>query len=218
MSTEETLKQIASEISVCTHCALHKTRNKSVPGEGPSDAEILLIGEGPGQNEDMQGRPFIGAAGKFLSELLAQAGLKREDVWITNVVKSRPPGNRDPLPDELAACGEFLDRQIAALNPKIIITLGRFSMGKYMPGAKITQVHGQMKRIGDRFIVPMFHPAAALHQAALKPAIMADFAKLPQQLAFARAELAKSAPAAPVAAQPEQQKPEDDATKQLKLF
>lgn len=217
MSTEETLKQIASEISVCTRCALHKTRTKSVPGEGPANAEILLIGEGPGQNEDLQGRPFIGAAGKFLSELLAQAGLKREDVWITNVVKSRPPGNRDPLPEELAACGEFLDRQIAALNPKIIITLGRFSMSKYMPGAKITQIHGQMKRIGDRFVIPMFHPAAALHQAAIKPAIMADFAKLPQQLEFARAEIAKLAPAA-APAQPEQPKPDDDDAKQLKLF
>jgi DNA polymerase len=216
MSTEETLKQIASEISVCTRCALHKTRTKSVPGEGPANAEILLIGEGPGQNEDLQGRPFIGAAGKFLSELLAQAGLKREDVWITNVVKSRPPGNRDPLPEELAACGEFLDRQIAALNPKIIITLGRFSMSKYMSGAKITQIHGQMKRFGDRFVIPMFHPAAALHQAAIKPAIMADFAKLPQQLEFARAEIAKLAPAA-APAQPEQQNDDDDA-KQLTLF
>lgn len=210
MSAEETLKQIATEVSVCTRCTLHTTRNKSVPGEGPANAEILLIGEGPGQNEDMQGRPFIGAAGKFLSELLAQAGLKREDVWITNVVKCRPPGNRDPLPDELSACNEYLERQIAALNPKIIITLGRFSMGKYMPGAKITQIHGQMKRYGDRFVIPMFHPAAALHQAALKPAILADFAKLPQLLDFARAELDKSA-------KPVAQKPDDDAA-QLSLF
>lgn len=212
MTTEETLKQIASEVSTCTRCALSTTRNKSVPGEGPISTEILLIGEGPGQNEDMQGRPFIGQAGKFLSELLAQAGLKREEVWITNVVKCRPPGNRDPLPDELSACNEYLERQIAALNPKIIITLGRFSMGKYMPGAKITQIHGQMKRYGDRFVIPMFHPAAALHQAALKPAILADFAKLPEMLAFARAELNKSAKPAP-----QKQEPNDDAA-QLSLF
>lgn len=213
---EDTLAQIASEVSVCTRCALHKTRNKAVPGEGPASVEILMIGEGPGQNEDVQGRPFIGAAGKFLSELLAQAGLKREDVWITNVVKCRPPGNRDPLPDELGPCSEYLDRQIALLNPKIIITLGRHSMGKYMPGAKITQIHGQMKRIGNRFVIPMFHPAAALHQASFKPAILADFGKLPEQLAFARAEIAKSAPAA--TAQPESPKPDDDAAKQMKLF
>ncbi len=210
MSTEQTLTQIATEVSACTRCTLHTTRNKSVPGEGPASAEILLIGEGPGQNEDMQGRPFIGAAGKFLSELLAQAGLKREDVWITNVVKCRPPANRDPLPDELKACNEYLERQISALNPKIIITLGRFSMGKYMPGAKITKIHGEMQRYGDRFVIPMFHPAAALHQAALKPAILADFAKLPQMLEFARAELNKLQKPAP-------QKADDDVA-QLSLF
>ena len=215
---EDTLTQIASEVSACTRCVLHQTRNKSVPGEGPENAEIMLIGEGPGQNEDMQGRPFVGAAGNFLNELLAQAGLKRADVWIGNVVKCRPPGNRDPLPDELAACNAYLDRQIAALNPKIIITLGRFSMGKFMPGVKITQVHGQMKRYGDRFVIAMFHPAAALHQAALKPAILADFAKLPKMLEFARSELAKLAPAvAEQKAGYEAQKSDDDA-KQLSLF
>ena len=192
-TTLETLAQIASEVEVCTNCALHQKRIMSVPGEGPANAEIMLIGEGPGATEDAQGRPFIGAAGKFLVELLAQAGLKRTDVWIGNVVKCRPPMNRDPLPEELAACNLYLDRQIAAINPKIIITLGRFSMGKFMPGVKITQIHGQMRRIGDRFVIAMFHPAAALHQAALKPLLMADFAKLPQQLELARKEQAKSA-------------------------
>lgn len=193
MSVEETLAQIASEVSGCTNCVLHKTRIKSVPGEGPPNAEIMLIGEGPGANENMQGRPFIGQAGKFLEELLKQAGLQRSDVWICNVVKCRPPDNRDPMPDELAACNLYLERQIAAINPKIIITLGRFSMGKFMPGVKISQVHGQMRRIGNRFVIPMFHPAAALHQAALKPAILADFAKLPQQLEAARQQAGKSA-------------------------
>ncbi len=214
MSSENTLEQIASEVRVCILCDLHKTRNKAVPGEGPADAEIMLIGEGPGFNEDQQGRPFVGAAGKFLEELLAQAGLERTDVWITNVVKCRPPSNRDPLPDELASCNQYLERQIAAVDPKIIITLGRFSMGKYMPGVKITQVHGQMKRVGDRFVIAMFHPAAALHQAALKPAILADFAKLPKLLELAHAELNRSAPAAAASAQ---QEPDDDA-KQLNLF
>jgi len=186
MTTQETLDQIASEVAVCTNCALHKGRIMSVPGEGPANAEIMLIGEGPGATEDAQGRPFIGAAGKFLVELLGQAGLKRTDVWICNVVKCRPPLNRDPLPEELAACNLYLERQIAAINPKIIITLGRFSMGKFMPGAKITQVHGQMRKIEGRFVIAMFHPAAALHQAALKPAILADFARLPQLLEVAR--------------------------------
>lgn len=212
MSAEETLAQIASEVSVCTLCSLHKTRNKAVPGEGPATAEIMLIGEGPGFNENEQGRPFVGAAGNFLNELLAQAGLKRADVWIGNVVKCRPPSNRDPMPDELATCNRYLDRQIAAIDPKIIITLGRFSMGKFMPGVKITQVHGQMKRVGNRFVIAMFHPAAALHQAALKPAILADFAKLPELLTFARAELGKSAPVEASAQQA------DDDAKQLNLF
>lgn len=215
MTAQETLAQIASEVSVCKNCALHKNRNLSVPGEGPADAEIMLIGEGPGATEDMQGRPFVGAAGKFLVELLGQAGLQRSEVFICNVVKCRPPMNRDPMPEELAACNAYLDRQIAAINPKIIITLGRFSMGKFMPGARITQVHGQMIRRGNRFVIAMFHPAAALHQAALKPALLADFAKLPQLLEVARRELAKSnlpaePPPAPVA------RPE--APKQMKLF
>jgi DNA polymerase len=192
-SAQETLDQIASEVSTCTSCALHKTRIMSVPGEGPTVDSLshsplpglLLIGEGPGAAEDKQGRPFIGASGKFLVELLAQAGLKRTDVWICNVVKCRPPLNRDPMPEELTACNLYLDRQIAAINPKIIITLGRFSMKKFMPAAKITQVHGQMFRIGERFVVAMFHPAAALHQPPLKPIILADFARLPQLLEVA---------------------------------
>ena len=197
MTAQETLSQIANEVSVCTSCPLHTTRTMSVPGEGPANAEIMLIGEGPGATEDAQGRPFIGAAGKFLVELLGQAGLKRTDVWICNVVKCRPPLNRDPLPEELAACNLDLERQIAAIRPKIIITLGRFSMAKFMPGVKISQIHGQMCRINDRFVIAMFHPAAALHQAALKPTILADFARLPKLLETARKEIAKSAQPAP---------------------
>ncbi len=211
MNSEETLAQIASEVSVCTRCALHSTRKKSVPGEGPANCEIMFIGEGPGFHENEQGRPFVGAAGNFLEQLLAQAGLKRSDVWIGNVVKCRPPGNRDPLPEELSACDEYLERQIAAINPSIIVTLGRFSMGKFMPGAKISAVHGQMRRVGNRFVIAMFHPAAALHQAALKPAIMADFAKLPQLLAQARAALGKSAAA-------EKTEEPKEKPKQLSMF
>jgi uracil-DNA glycosylase len=133
----------------------------------------------------------VGAAGKFLDQLLAQAGVTREDVFIGNVVKCRPPGNRDPLPDELAACDIYLESQIKAINPSIIVTLGRFSMNKFIPGAKISMVHGQMQKIGERFVIPMFHPAAALHQPALKPSILADFAKLPDQLKEARTALGR---------------------------
>jgi len=213
MTADVTLAQIAGEVAVCQKCGLHTSRKHSVPGEGPATSEIMLIGEGPGFNENEQGRPFVGAAGKFLDELLAQAGLKRTDVWIGNVVKCRPPENRDPQADELAACNVYLERQIAAIDPKIIITLGRFSMGKFMPGVKISQVHGQMRRVGDRFVIAMFHPAAALHQAALKPSILADFAKLPQLLEQARTALAKSSPAAAKAKALQEEEP-----KQMKLF
>jgi len=211
MNTEETLAVIAAEVSVCKNCELHKTRKKSVPGEGPAHCEIMFIGEGPGMNENEQGRPFVGAAGQFLDQLLAQAGLKRADVWIGNVVKCRPPNNRDPMPEELSACDAYLERQITAINPSIIVTLGRFSMGKFMPGAKISAVHGQMRKVGNRFVISMFHPAAALHNINIKPQILADFAKLPQLLEVARKELAKFAPAEKVEAPKEE-------PKQLSLF
>ena len=182
MSAVETLDRIAREVSVCTKCALHESRKKAVTGEGPADAEIMFIGEGPGFHENEQGRPFVGASGKFLDQLLEQAGLTRADVFIANVVKCRPPANRDPQPEELQICNQYLEEQIQAINPSIIVTLGRISMGKYFPGAKITSVHGQMQNIDGRFIIPMYHPSAALHQPALRPSILADFAKLPDQL------------------------------------
>ncbi len=213
MNAEQTLAEVAKEVAVCQKCALYHSRKKAVPGEGPAKCEIMFIGEGPGFYENEQGRPFVGAAGKFLDELLAQAGLQREDVWITNMVKCRPPGNRDPLPEEVAACNDYLERQIQAVDPSIIITLGRHSMGKYMPGAKITSVHGQMRKVGDRYVIAMFHPAAALHQASLKPAVMADFAKLPQLLEQARKGRGRDQPAV--------DKPDesaDDDLKQLNMF
>lgn len=182
---EEALARIASEISVCTRCELHRTRTKSVPGEGPADARIMFIGEAPGWNEDQQGRTFVGAAGKFLEELLAEAGLTRGEVFITNVVKSRPPGNRDPLPDEIAACAPFLDRQIEVIDPEVIVTLGRYSMARWFPGERISRIHGQAKKVGRRLIVPMYHPAAALHQQALKKTILEDFGRLPRIVAEA---------------------------------
>ena len=180
---KDSLEQVASEVRGCPKCELARTRTKAVPGEGNPDARVMLIGEGPGWHEDQQGRPFVGNAGKFLNELLEKAGLKREDVFITNVVKCRPPGNRDPLPDEIAACAPYLERQIALIDPEVIVTLGRFSMARWFPGERISRIHGQPKREGRRMIVPMYHPAAALHQAALRGAIEEDFAKLPRFLA-----------------------------------
>jgi len=212
MNSEETLAQIAHEVAVCTNCTLHTTRKNAVPGEGPADAEIMFIGEGPGFHENEQGRPFVGAAGKFLDQLLEQANLTRDDVWMGNVVKCRPPGNRDPQADELASCDMYLERQIEAINPSIIVTLGRFSMGKFMKGAKISQVHGQMRKIGERYIIAMFHPAAALHQAALKPAILADFAKLPVLLEQACKGLGRSVNETGV------QEETQEEPKQLNLF
>ena len=182
---EATLAQIAREVSVCTRCMLHHSRKLAVPGEGPVDATIVFIGEGPGFHENEQGRPFVGAAGKYLDELLAKINLQRQDVFICNVVKCRPPSNRDPLPDELAACSDYLERQIQVINPKIIVTLGRYSMARFLPNGKISDVHGQSFRIKGRMVVPMFHPAAALHQPSLKISVERDFAKLPELIAKA---------------------------------
>jgi DNA polymerase len=177
---EATMAQIAREVSVCQRCMLHHSRKLAVPGEGPVDAQLMFIGEGPGFHENEQGRPFVGAAGKYLEELLAKINLQREEVFIGNVVKCRPPNNRDPVPDELAACSDFLERQIQAINPKVIVTLGRYSMARFLPNAKISDIHGQSFRIKNRLVVPMFHPAAALHQPSLKNSVESDFSHLPE--------------------------------------
>jgi DNA polymerase len=207
-NAEDQLREIASEIVVCPLCELARTRTKAVPGEGDPNARIMLIGEGPGWHEDQQGRPFVGNAGKFLNELLAIAGLDRDRVFITNVVKCRPPGNRDPFPDEIAACAPYLERQIAAIDPEIVVTLGRFSMARWFPGERISKIHGQAKRDGKRLIVPMYHPAAALHQSALRGAIEEDFAKLPKLLAEAERERLKV----------EEKETSTESADQMKLF
>ena len=177
------LEEVAQRVSVCTDCDLCRSRVKAVPGEGPATAEIMFIGEGPGWHENQQGRPFVGAAGQFLNELLASIGLKREDVYITNVVKCRPPGNRDPLPDEVAACSKYLDAQLELIKPKVIVTLGRHSMARFFPGARISQIHGQARRDNGIIYFPMYHPAAALHQQSLRATVEADMLKLPRLLA-----------------------------------
>jgi uracil-DNA glycosylase len=185
MSTEEILKEVAAEVSTCTKCDLCKGRTKAVPGEGNPYVRVMFIGEGPGFHEDRQGRPFVGPAGQFLDELLASINLKRADVFITNVVKCRPPGNRDPLPAEINACNNYLERQIAALNPQVIVTLGRFSMAKFFGGEKISTIHGRARKIDGRICIAMYHPAAGLHQQSLKDTIRSDFKKIPQVIAEA---------------------------------
>lgn len=218
MNPVEILEDIARQVAVCQKCALYHSRKNGVPGEGPADAGIMFIGEGPGFYENEQGRPFVGQAGKFLEELLANINLRREQVFIANVVKCRPPSNRDPLPEELAACSDYLERQINAINPLIIVTLGRFSMARFLPNAKISEVHGQSAWVRGRLIVPMYHPAAALHQPSLRPALEKDFKKIPEYLAAARA--AGKAPQAPAqaAAPAEDDGDEADDPVQLSLF
>ena len=215
MAAEDVLEQIASEVRVCTKCDLYKGTKNGVPGEGSSRAEVMFIGEGPGFHEDRQGRPFVGPAGSFLNELLASVDLDRSTVFITNVVKHRPPENRDPLPDEIAACGGYLDRQIEAINPKVIVTLGRYSMAKFFPTAKISQIHGQAKVIGGRIVVAMYHPAAALHQAALKQTVVDDFKRaIPAALAEAKRLTAEGK----LGAAPEKKKDDEKPPEQLSLF
>lgn len=185
------LETLAAEVAECTRCLLHRGRTRAVPGEGPGDAGIMFIGEAPGFHEDQQGRPFVGAAGNFLEELLESIGLKREDVFITNVIKCRPPGNRDPLPEEIEACKPYLDRQIELLQPKLVVTLGRFSMARAFPKARISRIHGQPRKVGGVIYYPMYHPAAALHQPSLRRTVVEDMQRIPELIAQA-AQIAES--------------------------
>ena len=184
---QQGLEAIAAEVAACTMCPLHSQgRTRTVPGDGAINADIMFIGEAPGYHEDQQGLPFVGASGKYLEELLAGIGLKRQDVFIANVVKCRPPENRDPQPKEIDACKAYLDRQIEIIDPVIIATLGRFSMARYFPNGKITKIHGQPKYEGGRIYYPLFHPAAALRNANLKPVMEADFKRMTELIAKAR--------------------------------
>jgi len=155
----------------------------AVPGEGPENADLMFIGEAPGYNEDRQGRPFVGAAGQFLEQLLASIGLTREQVFITNMVKCRPPSNRDPFPGEVAACRTYLDRQIEVLRPRVVVTLGRHSLAKFLPKESIGKVRGKARRLGGFILCPMYHPAAALHRQSLRRTIEEDFKVIPVLLA-----------------------------------
>jgi len=172
---KEALAALEAEVRTCTDCPLHRGRTHAVPGDGPIDAQIMFIGEAPGFHEDQQGIPFVGAAGQFLNELLEEAGIDRDAVYITNVIKCRPPGNRDPKIEEVEACKDYLDRQIELIDPKIVVTLGRHSMARAFPDEKISAVHGQARKVGDQIYLPMYHPAAALHQPSLRSSVEADF-------------------------------------------
>lgn len=212
MSSEEILKEVAAEVSICEKCDLWKSRTKAVPGEGNPHAKVMFIGEGPGFHEDKQGRPFVGPAGQFLDELLASINLKRADVFITNVVKCRPPGNRDPQPAEINACDDYLERQIAAINPQVIVTLGRYSMAKFFGSEKISLAHGRARRIDGRICIAMYHPAAGLHQQSLKETIRSDFKKIPLIIAEAERSGAEGK------MKPEPPKPKEEPPEQLALF
>jgi DNA polymerase len=217
------LEAIADEVRVCTRCRLAQGRTNAVPGEGSPDTEVVFVGEGPGQNEDRQGRPFVGAAGKLLEELLGMIGWRREDVYITNVVKCRPPNNRDPEPDEIAACSPFLRRQLEALDPALLVTLGRFSLQTFMPGERISRVHGSARPIdpasGARAATgyAMYHPAAALRQSALKEIMQRDMAAAPDVLIRARAQRA-SGPSPTIQATTTEERPLTETDDQYGLF
>ena len=179
------LSELNTEIALCQQCEIAKYRNKVVPGEGAEDADIMFIGEAPGWHEDQQGRPFVGPAGKYLDELLASIGLSRKQVYIANVIKCRPQGNRDPLPTEIQNCRQWLERQIEIIQPKMIVTLGRYSMAMFFPGKSISKIHGTAHRRDNIIYYAMYHPAAALHQASLRRAIEEDMLKIPLLLAQA---------------------------------
>ena len=177
------LARLCQEIIACRDCELAEYRTKVVPGEGAEDTDLLLIGEAPGWHEDQQGRPFVGPAGQFLDQLLASIGLHREEVYIANVIKCRPPQNRDPLPAEIQSCRKWLDRQIEIIQPQVIVTLGRYSLARYFPNQSIGKIHGKPRKLGDVIYYPMYHPAAALHQGSLRKTIETDMLKIPQILA-----------------------------------
>ncbi|MDO8551559.1 MAG: uracil-DNA glycosylase [bacterium] len=183
MDKKEKLEEIAREVKKCQRCRLFKTATNAVPGAGNQDTKIMFIGEGPGYHEDQQGLPFVGQAGKLLDQLLESIKLKREEVFIGNVVKHRPPENRDPFPDEIEACSVWLDQQIEVIDPSAIVTLGRFSMNKFLPGEFISRAHGQPRFVEDsdkkRIVMPMYHPAAALRNSLVMETLKNDFQKIP---------------------------------------
>ena len=207
------LEEIALLVRGCADCELSQGRNNAVPGEGSPQAELMFIGEGPGYHEDRLGRPFVGSAGQFLDDLLMTIGLKREDVFIANMVKCRPPQNRDPSPAEMAACSKYLDRQIELIDPKLIITLGRFALARFFPGESITRARGKVRDKDGRWIYPIMHPAA-LHRQENRSTIVNDFKEIPRVLEKLDRSRTQPAEAQPV----ELQKEAGPQAQQLSLF
>ena len=202
--TTTTYQDLVQRVNACTRCTLGGKRNRAVPGEGSLAADVVFVGEAPGFYEDQQGRPFVGRAGALLDELLQSIGLRREDVYITNMLKCRPPNNRDPLPGEIAACTPYLDEQLAMIAPKVVVALGRYSFAKFFPNEAIGKARGIPRRWNDLVVYPMYHPAAALRNGNLRRALEDDFRALPALIADA-----SSLP---------EEEPDDDPTQQLSLF
>lgn len=207
------LAAIAEQVRTCTRCPLYIGTTNPVPGAGDPNAEIMFIGEGPGFNEDRQGLPFVGRSGDYLVYLLKLIGLTRDQVFIGNVVKHRPPENRDPMPDEILACKPYLDAQVDIIQPMVIATLGRYSMARYFPDGKISKIHGQPKYDDTRAYYPLFHPAAVLRNPDLRKDMEADFKRIPEIVEKVKQLRASAKPAAAA-----EQKPPDEPPKQMKLF
>jgi uracil-DNA glycosylase len=218
LKPEEVLREVAEQTAVCTRCKLQYSRKNAVPGSGAPHSSIMFIGEGPGFYENEQGLPFVGAAGQFLDELLAEAGLEREEVFITNVVKCRPPGNRDPQIEELAACKPYLERQISAINPDVIVTLGRISMSYFINNGKISSIHGHSFWSNGRMVVPMYHPAAALHQPSLREVVKEDFRGLPGLIEKAKETRKNNPDLASMSLDLSEEDQDSNDTEQLSLF
>ncbi len=189
---KQLLEQIENSIKNCTKCRLCKTATQAVPGEGNINSKIVFIGEAPGEKEDLSGRPFVGRAGKLLETMLDKIGYKREDVWIGNIIKHRPPENRDPLPDEIQACEGYLAMQLKAIAPVMIVTLGRYSMNYFLPEAKISRDRGSLIKLKDFNVYPVYHPAAALRNPTMMRDFAQDFVKIPKVLEEAEQRLADS--------------------------
>ena len=199
-TTAGRLEQAAADIRKCRECPLGYRRTNAVPGEGPPDAQVMFIAEGPGKNEDQQGKPFVGKAGEFLDDLLALAGLNRDEVFITNMIKCQTPGNRDPEPGELRACNKHLERQLEIIDPELVVTLGRFSTNRFLPGETIGKARGKLSRREGRCIFPIMHPAAGLWRNEFRDRVVEDFLELPEVL-----RQAKENP-------PEEERPEPEPT------
>jgi uracil-DNA glycosylase len=212
MANEQAMAEVAADVAVCTRCELHRGARQAVPGTGSYQAELMLIGEAPSQFDDRSGAPFSGPTGAFLDELLALIGLRRDAIFLTNIVKHRVPGGRELAPGEIRACAPFLERQIAALDPLVVVTLGRGALHHFIPAGKISALHGQARVVRGRMVVAMYNPAAALHQEALRQTVIDDFRRaIPAALAEAR-RLAAAGALAPIP------KPDDDMPQQMTLF